>query len=69
MRMLIGIGLILVGGWVLVRGLSYSAKRTVFKVGEMEAAVKETREVPSWVGGIAIVGGLVVLGTGRRRGA
>jgi hypothetical protein len=65
--LVIGIVLVLLGGFVLVRGLSYSSDRQVLKVGDIKASVEEKRAVPTWVGAIAIVGGLALVVAGSRR--
>jgi len=65
--LLVGIVLVLLGGFVLVRGLSYSSDRAVLKVGDLKASVEEKRTVPTWVGALAIVGGLALVIAGSRR--
>ncbi len=64
---LVGIVLIALGGFILVRGLSYSSDRSVLKVGEFQATLEEKRAVPTWAGAIAIVGGIVLVIAGSRR--
>jgi hypothetical protein len=65
--LIIGIVLVVLGGFVLVRGLSYSSDRQVLKVGDLKASVEEKRAVPTWVGALAIVGGLALVVAGSRR--
>jgi len=67
----LGVVLMLLGGYILILGMSYPANRSVLKVGEFEAKLEERRSVPPWAGGAAIVGGLVLIGLGvrGRRGA
>ena len=65
--LIIGIVLVLLGGFVLVRGLSYSSDRSVIKVGDFKASVEERRSVPTWLGAVAIVGGLALVLAGSRR--
>jgi hypothetical protein len=65
--LLIGIVLVLLGGFVLVRGLSYTSDRSVLKVGDLKASVEEKRAVPAWVGALAIVGGVALVVAGSRR--
>ncbi len=65
--LLIGIVLVLLGGFVLVRGLSYSSNRSVIKIGDFKASVEEKRSVPTWAGALAIVGGLALVIAGSRR--
>jgi hypothetical protein len=67
---IVGVVLILLGGFVLVRGLSYTSKHDVLKVGSVEASVSEKRAVPAWAGGAAVVVGLVLVvaaASSRRR--
>ena len=61
---LVGILLAAVGGFILIRGLTYSKNRSVLKVGGLEASVEERQTIPTWVGAVAIVGGLVLIGAG-----
>jgi hypothetical protein len=59
------------GAFVLVKGLSYGSQSNVLKVGDLQVTAEEQRMVPAWVGGVAVVGGLVLIGAGvgKRRGA
>jgi len=61
---LVGILLAAVGGFILVRGLTYTKNRSVLKVGGLEASVEERQTIPTWVGAVAVVGGLVLIGAG-----
>jgi hypothetical protein len=61
---LIGILLTGLGEFILFRGLTYSSQRSVLKLGDFEATLEEKRAVPAWLGGLALVGGLVYLGVG-----
>ncbi len=65
---LIGVILLVLGGFVLFRGLSYTSKREVVKVGELRASVDEQHTVPAWVGGLALAAGLglIVIGVSKR---
>jgi hypothetical protein len=66
-----GIVLAVLGGFILLRGLSYGSERNVMKVGDLQVTSNEQRVIPAWVGGGAIVGGVLLFGAGlrRRRGA
>lgn len=64
---LAGVVLLLIGGLITVRGLSYRADRSVLKVGDVEAKVQERRAIPTWVGGILIVCGVAMVIAGARR--
>jgi hypothetical protein len=65
---IVGIVLLVLGAFVLFRGLSFTSKRDVVKVGDLKASVDEKHTVPTWVGGVALVAGLglVVAGVGKR---
>jgi hypothetical protein len=65
---LIGVILLVLGGFVLFRGLSFTSKREVVKVGDLRASVDEQRTVPAWVGGLALAAGLglIVIGVSKR---
>ena len=54
------------GAYVLVNGLSYRSQSNVLKVGDLQVTAEEHRLVPPWVGGVAVVGGLVLIGAGVR---
>ena len=61
-----GIALLLIGGFIAFRGLSYRSDRSVLKIGDLEAKVEERKAIPAWVGGILIVGGIAMLIAGAR---
>lgn len=64
---LAGILVAAVGVFILVRGLTYKSSDTVLEVGGLKASVEERRTVPTWVGIVAIAGGLVMVGAGARK--
>jgi hypothetical protein len=66
---LIGILLLAVGAFILFRGASYKSKDEVLKVGDLKASVEQKHAVPTWVGGVALVAGIVLLASGMRRRA
>jgi hypothetical protein len=66
---LIGIVLLVLGAFVVFRGLSYSDRDEVLKVGDMKASVETKKAVPTWAGGLAIVAGIALLATGMKRRA
>lgn len=66
---LIGILLLAVGAFILFRGASYKSKDEVLKVGDLKASVEQKHAVPAWVGGVAVVAGIVLLASGMRRRA
>jgi uncharacterized membrane protein len=64
---IVGILLVLLGAFVLFRGLSYKSKDEVLRVGDLKASVEEKHAVPAWVGGVAIVAGVIMLAGGMKR--
>jgi hypothetical protein len=66
---LIGIVLLVLGAFVVFRGLSYSSRDEVLKVGDVKASVESKKAVPTWAGGLAIVAGIALLATGMKRRA
>ncbi len=71
MRPLVVVGalLILLGGVILVRGLSVITNREVVEVGPIEISAEEKKAVPPWVGGLAAAAGvaLIFVGAGKKR--
>lgn len=69
MRVLTLIGLLLAvaGGVVLYRGFSYTRNKSTLKLGDFEASLEQRESIPNWVGGVALAGGLVLIGAGLRR--
>lgn len=66
---IIGIVLILLGAFVLFRGISYPSREEVLKVGDVEASVESKKAVPAWAGGVALVAGIVLVAAGMKRRA
>jgi hypothetical protein len=64
---LVGILLLVLGAFIVFRGVTYKSKDEVLEVGGVKASVEEKRAVPTWVGGVAIVAGIVLLAGGMRR--
>jgi hypothetical protein len=66
-----GIVLAVLGGFIVFRGLSYGSQRNVMRVGDLQVSAEEQRPIPPWVGGVAIVGGVLLAAGGlrKRRGA
>ena len=67
---LVGLLCILAGGFVLIRGISYTKQESVIEVGDLKAGFEEKKSVPPWVGGLGIVAGigLIVIGARSRPG-
>jgi len=57
----LGVLVILAGGYILIRGLSYTSSRDTLEVGPLSATVTQKQTVPTWVGGLAIGAGLVMV--------
>ena len=70
MRMVQIIGVLLIAGglYILVKSPTYPSDKSIFKVGQVEARVREDREIPPWIGGAAVAAGLVLVVAGVRRG-
>jgi len=66
-QVIAGVLLAVLGAFIVFRGLSYASDRSVIQVGDMKASVDARRSVPTWVGGVAIVGGVLLIGAGVRR--
>jgi hypothetical protein len=66
---LIGIVLLLVGAFIVFKGASYSDREEVLRVGDVKATVESKKAVPTWVGGVALVAGVVLLAAGMKRRA
>ena len=68
---MLGIVLAVVGAFILFRGLTYGSQKSVMKVGDVQVSADVQRAVPAWVGGVAIVCGMLLVGAGvgKRRSA
>lgn len=67
--LLAGLVLVVVGGFLLVRGGSFTSRENVLSVGDLQITAEERQTIPSWVGVGALVAGLVVIVAGvRKRG-
>jgi len=66
---LIGILLLAVGAFIMFRGATYKSRDEVVRVGDLKASVESNKAVPTWVGGVAIVAGVVLLAAGMKRRA
>lgn len=70
MRTVIGAVLIVIGLIGLIwGGFSFTREETVLDVGPIEATAEQRETIPIGpvVGGIALVGGIVLVATGRRK--
>jgi hypothetical protein len=57
----LGIVLIVAGLWVLVHPPTYTREESLFKVGNVEATMRQQHPVPAWAGGAALGAGVVIL--------
>src|SRR5258708_19350249 len=66
MRIVQVIGALLIAGgfYVLIKPPTYSSDKSLFKVGQVEARVREDREIPPWAGGPCLPVGLLLIFAG-----
>ena len=64
---LAGIALICVGAFLLIRGGTFTTRRDVLEVGDVKLTADEKQTIPPWVGGVAIIAGVVVMAAGMRQ--
>lgn len=65
-----GFALLVLGGFLLLGGLTYSSTEEVVRVGEFEVSASRERSVPTWVGVLSLAAGAGLLAGGllvRRR--
>jgi hypothetical protein len=70
MRRFIVVGIVIVGlgAFVLLRGASFTSRRDVLKVGDVKITADEQQSIPAWVGAVAVVVGLaIVAGSSLKR--
>ena len=61
-----GIIIAVLGAIVLVRGLTYSDRENVVRIGDVQVSANTRRSVPTWVGVAALVGGVLMVGAGMQ---
>ena len=64
-----GLVLFSLGAFVLIRGASFTTKREVLKVGDVQVSADQRQSIPPWVGGLAMVAGVALVFAGTRRRA
>lgn len=71
MRPLIIVGVLLValGAFVLLRGASFSSRRDVLEVGDVKVTANQRQSIPPWAGGMAALAGVALIVAGSRRRA
>jgi len=63
-QLMVGILLAILGAFIVFRGLSYGSQHSVIQVGDVKASLDARRSVSPWVGGVAIVAGVLLIGAG-----
>ena len=66
-QLIAGILLVALGAFIVLRGLNYGSERSVLRVGEFQTSVDVQRPSPTWLGVVAIVGGMLLVGAGARK--
>jgi drug/metabolite transporter (DMT)-like permease len=66
-QLIVGILILVLGAFIVFRGLNYGSQQSVIQVGDMRASVEARRTIPTWVGAVAIVGGALLVGAGLQR--
>lgn len=61
-----GIGLIVIGVAVYVRGGSFTTRRDVLKIGDVSVSAEEQRPIAPWIAGLAVLAGIALVATGAR---
>ena len=64
---LAGIALICLGAFLLIRGGTFTTRQDVLEVGDVKLTANEKQTIPPWVGGVAIIAGVVVMAAGMRQ--
>ncbi len=64
---IIGILLILAGGWVTINGGSFTTREKVLEVGDVSVTTDHERPIPLWAGIAAIVVGAGLVWAGARK--
>jgi hypothetical protein len=61
LAMIVGVVLVLGGGYVLLEGGAITSRETVLDVGALTVSADERHPIPPWLAGIAIAVGAVLL--------
>lgn len=64
-----GIALIAIGAFLLIEGGTFTQKHNVIDVGALKVSATEEKSIPTWVGAVAIIAGVVVAAGGMKRNA
>jgi len=66
---IIGIALLGLGAFVLLRGASFTSRRDVVRVGDVKLTADQQQTIPPWVGGVVILAGVACIVAGARKRA
>ena len=66
---MVGLALIVVGAAVYLRGGSFTTRREVLKVGDVSVSAEERSPIAPWGAALAVLAGLALVTTGKRRKA
>ena len=65
--LILGVILVLLGGYILVRGTAILTTHDVVKLGDLHVTDTDSHPVPPWVGGAIAVAGAVLIVAGARK--
>jgi len=66
---MVGLALIVIGAAIYLRGLGFTSKREVLKIGDVSVSAEEQSPIAPWVAGLAVLAGIALMTTGARRKA
>lgn len=66
--LIFGLILLVLGGYMLVRGTRFIETHDVAKIGDVHVTDTDSHPVPAWVGGAIAVAGAVLVVGGARKG-
>jgi len=66
---MVGLALIVIGAAIYLRGLGFTSKREVLKIGDVSVSAEEQSPIAPWVAGLAVLAGIALMTTGVRRKA
>jgi hypothetical protein len=64
-----GVVLICLGVFVLLKGANVTSRKDVLTVGDVKITANESRSIPPWGAGIAVVAGIALVVAGARQRA
>jgi hypothetical protein len=66
---IVGILIAVLGAFVLISGGSFTSRRDVLKVGDVQITADQQQSIPPWVGGAALLAGVALIVGGARKRA